>query len=343
MRTLKTSVLIALVALAALPLFAAKPRVWVSSDMTDKRLPGPGRSGTITDPDDISAMAGFLLFANAFDVRGISISCTSRKEIASAPDQAEWANRYLGAAYSKDVKNLNATLGGYPESIQFIQSSIKGARFNENEEYANLDSFPSVKALLTDLEASQQELFILCWGPTSEAAILVKHCLSARKAHLLKRIRIIAHWTNSYLHNAGEVDKVANCNFDKPACAFIKKQAKVGVVKYYECGAIGQAGIVNGAPAGDDYFQQFRKSHLGTIFLEGKFEHGKVDWSDAATYVVLLGTFGVTLDHLTHDGISSAAIEQRNEAALQASSKKLHEELLRRSDAAGKGQSRNSE
>ncbi|MFZ5830347.1 MAG: nucleoside hydrolase-like domain-containing protein, partial [Planctomycetota bacterium] len=295
---------------------------------------GPGTSGAITDPDDISAMAGFLLLSNEFDVRGISIACTSRKEVAAAPDQARWANDYLGAAYRADVKHLNARIGGYPEEITFVQSSIKGIRFSESEDYTRLDAFPTIQALRDELVRTEGVLHVLCWGPTSEAAVVVKHCISTGRSELLAKMRIIAHWTNSPLHNAGGADNVANRNFDRAACDYLKGQAQKGVVKYYECGAIGQHGIVSGAPTGNAYYDQFKRSRLGRIFVEGKYQHGKVDWSDAATYMVLLGTYGVGLKDLSADGTNSAAREQKNEEAFKAHSKRLHDELLRRSNAA---------
>ncbi len=329
--------MVLLIALLAKVGLAEKPAVWVLSDMTDKRLPGPGASGTITDPDDISAMAGFLLFANEFVIHGITISSTSRKQILSAPDQAAWANSYIGAAYRQDVASLNAHLGGYPEDIVFKQASSGGQRFNEERDYADLKDYPTVQALVDQLNTQSEPLYILGWGATTEAAIAVKHCISTQKQESLSRIRILTHWTTSYLHNAGKNHhNVANCNFDRPACMYLKEQAAKGVIKYYECGAIGQYGIVSGGPRGDDYFNRFKKSALGNIFMEGKYAHGNVDWSDAATYVVLMGKYGVTLNDLKSDATTSVDLEAQLENTFKNQSKVLHDELLRRVEAAAK-------
>ena len=54
-----------------------KPVVWIYTDMSDKTIPGPNKEGTVNDPDDISAMAGYLLLADCFDTRGIVVASTT--------------------------------------------------------------------------------------------------------------------------------------------------------------------------------------------------------------------------------------------------------------------------
>ena len=53
----------------------AKPRVWIFSEMSDSRLPGPNHRGTINDPDDISVMAGCLTDRNLL-FQGVLISAS---------------------------------------------------------------------------------------------------------------------------------------------------------------------------------------------------------------------------------------------------------------------------
>jgi hypothetical protein len=107
--------------LATLPVFAAKPAVWIYTDMSDKSIPGDNHMGTVNDPDDISAMAGYLLLAGEFDTRGIVVASTHRKAHASSPDQAAWANRLFGHAYRAEVGNLNRNLGGgFPTDLRFV-------------------------------------------------------------------------------------------------------------------------------------------------------------------------------------------------------------------------------
>ena len=318
--------------------FADKPAVWIYTDMSDKTLPGNNSEGTINDPDDISAMAGYLLMCNMFDTRGIVVTSTHRSEHKTTPDQGVWANNFLGGAYRKDVANLNANIGGYPEDITFMQSCIKetAERFSSNKDYRNIDGYSTVKALVDHVGSQDDIIYVLCWGSTTEPAIAVKHCVTTNKTSVLSKIRIIAHWTNSSLHQGtpDDPENVANCKEDKEACRYLKERAVDGIVHYYECGAIGQHGIVSGAPTGTTYFNQFKKSNIGKIFAEGKYAYNKVDHSDAATYWTLIGTWGVSLSDIAKDGSNPMAVEQANENKFKNNSKRIHDELLRRSDAA---------
>jgi hypothetical protein len=137
-------------------------------------------------------------------------------------------------------------------------------------------------------------------------------------------------------------ENVANCREDAAACAYLKRVAAAGRIDYRECGAIGQHGIVSGAPRGEKYYEAFKVSQLGRIFAEGKFVHGNVDHSDSATYWVLLGTMGVTLADIPPDGTNTAEREKANESAFRENSRALHEELLRRARAAAGPDDRNS-
>jgi len=317
---------------------APKPKVWIYTDMSDKTLPGKNKEGTINDPDDMSAMAGYLLMSNMFETVGMVVTSTHRSEHKHTPDQAAWANRFYGAAYRADVKNLNKHIGGYPEDIGFVQSCIKESqeRYQGQRQYTSLAPYDTVKALFDAARTTSDTINVLCWGSLTEPAILVNHCLATQQTDVLQRLRFIAHWTNSSLHQGtpDHPERVANCREDAQACAYLKEMALNGHIRYVECGAIGQAGIVSGSPKGADYYQQFKTSHLGRIFAEGKFAYKCVDHSDAATYWVLLGNWGVGLDDITSNGTNFPDVEQANEAAFKVWSKRIHAELLRRSLAA---------
>lgn len=335
--TLKTTEDGGPVRLVSRPPSATKPKVWIYTDMTDPKLKGSNKEGTINDPDDVSAMAGYLLMANEFETLGIVVASTHRREHKETPDQAEWANRFFGDAYRADRKRLNAPFGGYPEDVTFTQSSIKetAEKFDPNREYRSLDSYPTVKALLDETRklTADQQINVLCWGSLTEPAIFVSHCLTTGQNEILSRLRFIAHWTNSPHHQgtAEYPERVANCAEDSRACAYLKRQAKQGNIVYYECGAIGQHGIVSGAPQGDEFFDQFCTSRLGTIFVEGKYVRGRVDHSDSATYWTLLGDWGVSLQDIASDGSNDPEVELKNERAFRNHSEKIHDELLRRS------------
>lgn len=314
----------------------SKPKVWIYTDMSDPTLPGTNHRGTINDPDDVSAMAGYLLMANEFETLGIVVASTHRNEHRTTPNQADWANKLFGDAYRADLKQMNDRFGGYPNEFTFTQSSIKetAERFSEANDYHLLDDYATVKALLDQVNSLDEgeQINVLCWGSLTEPAILVSHCIATGQEKLLKRLRFIAHWTNSPLHqgSAEHPEQVANCAEDATACRYLKAQAKAGTITYYECGAIGQHGIVSGSPKGDEYFDRFRTSRLGTIFVEGKYVHGSVDHSDSATYWTLLGGWGVGLEDIASDGSNNAEVERKNEKAFFDSSKRIHDELLRR-------------
>lgn len=319
----------------------AKPKVWIYTDMSDGTLKGPTHMGTVNDPDDISAMAGYLLMANEFETLGIVVASTHRKEHRDTPDQGAWANRLFGDAYRTEVGALNRAIGGYPPDMRFTQSCIKesGERYDATKTYADLARYPTVRALL-DVAAQQPDgalINVLCWGSLTEPAILVNHCRATKRMDVLKKLRFIAHWTNSTLHQGSpeHPEHVANCREDAAACAYMKMSARDGVIRYYESGAIGQHGIVSGGPKGAEYFNQFKSSRLGKIFSEGKFVQNGVDHSDSATYWVLLGKWGVSLGDIAGDGTNPPAVEAANEKKFREGSKRIHDELLRRAKAAG--------
>ena len=320
-----------------------KPKVWIYSDMSDGTLRGPTHMGTVNDPDDISAMAGYLLMANEFETLGIVVASTHRKEHRETPDQAAWANRHFGEAYRAEVAALNKNIGGYPAEIRFTQSCIKESseRYATGKVYEDLTKYPTVQSLL-DTATKQPDgalINVLCWGSLTEPAILVNHCVATKRMDVLKKLRFIAHWTDSS-RNQGtpeHPENVANCREDAAACAYMKKSARDGIIRYIECGAIGQSGIVGGGPKGRAYFDAFKAGRLGTIFVEGKFVHGNVDHSDSATYWVLLGNYGVSLNDIASDGTNPPAVEAANEQKFRESSKRIHDELLRRAKAAGRG------
>ncbi len=315
-----------------------KPKVWIYSDISDKTLPGKNSEHTINDPDDISALAGYLLMCNEFQTLGIVVTSTHRKEHATTPNQVAWANSVFGNAYKADLKQLKKHFKGYPAKISFQQSCIKESaeKYQAANTYQSLSKYSTVAALHQILKTDKDTIYVLCWGTLTEPAILVNHCLATGQAALLKKVKFIGHWTNSSLHQGTpeHPEHVANCREDGAACAYIKEQARQGTISYYELGAIGQHGIVSGQPKGEAYYQAFKTSQLGKLFAEGKFTFNGVDHSDAATYWVLLEKWGVRLSDVASDGTNNPETEKKNEAAFMEWSKRIHEELLRRAKLA---------
>lgn len=328
---------------SALHARTGKPVVWIYTDMSDKTIPGPNKEGTVNDPDDISAMAGYLLLADCFDTRGIVVASTHRKEHATSGKQADWAQHYFGDAYAADVVNLKKVYPDFPDSISFTQSCIKetAERFDYKKDYVKeIDRYSTVKTLLDLLKTEKDTVNVLCWGSLTEPAILVNICLRSGYAPLLKKVRFIAHWTDSSWHQGSpeHPEDVANCREDAMACSYMKAMAAEGKIFYYELGAIGQHGIVSGSPTGKTYFDQFCKSRLGTIFATGKYAFNTVDDSDCAAYYVLLGRWGVSLGDVASDGSNDPEVEKANELKFRKQALRIRTELLKRSDiAAGIG------
>jgi hypothetical protein len=334
---LKTMLVYLISVVFCISAFPQKPKVWIYTDMSDKTIPGNNSEGTVNDPDDISAMAGYILMSNEFNTVGIVVASTHRSQHKTSGDQATWATNYFGPAYAADLPGLNANIGGYPDGFTFQQSCIKESaeKFSNSKNYADLSGYSTVKSLLDYVSGQTDMVNVLIWGSTTEPAIFVKHCLSTGKTDQLKKVRFIAHWTNSSIWQGSDAQpwKVANCNEDLTACDFLKGRALARDIDYYECGAIGQNGVMGGV-SGEDYFNQFSVGQVGKIFREGKYAHNKVDHSDAATYWTLLGTYGVSLSDINPNGTNPKDTEQANSNKFGARSKDIHDELLRRAKAA---------
>lgn len=320
--------------------YGQKPIVWIISDGNDSTLTKPDGS-RVTDPDDVVALASYLLMSNHFDTRGVVIASSHHGDILSkAENQAQWAKRYFGEAYKKDLPNLNKHIGGYQEEIPFIESCLKnsGEKFDSNKSYSSLKNYSSVDQLFNLVKKSKDVVNVLCWGTLTEPAIFVKHCKVTGKEALLSKVRFISHWTNSSLHVGTEEhpERVHNYFNDSSAGAYIKNEALNGSILFYECGAIGQYGVVEGAPRGREYYDQFTSSHIGEIFATGNFLSWKgfVDGSDCASFLVLLGNWGVSLNDINSNGTNPQEIELANEKKFFDNSPKIHDELLRRSRVA---------
>lgn len=315
----------------------AKPRVWIISDGNDNSLHRPnGRH--ITDPDDVSALATYLLMSNRFDTRGIVVASSSGSLLTGKPSQATWAKEYFGKAYQEDLPNLNKYIGGYQAEIPFYESFLKEhhTHFAWEIDYTDITPYPSVQKAVSALKESTAPLYVMNWGNLTEAAILVRHLEQTNQNDLLRRLIFISHWTHSTLH-VGTVRNPANthnCRADAGACDYMHIKASDGLIKFYECGGIGQAGIVENSRLGDAYHEQYKNSALGRIFVEGKYIRGGVDDSDAATVWALIGGWGVSLDDISSSGLNFPEVEKRNEEAFAKHAKDIRNEIRRRARAA---------
>lgn len=312
----------------------AKSNVWVYTDMSDPRDQRPG-GHPFNDPDDIVTMAALLLEANRINIETIVVSSTNRQYLG---DSMDFVNNVLLEAYHHDVPYLNEALGGFPETINFVRSSNTQVaipkRFDPKKDYSQLDGHETVASLIE--YAQTNEVYVLCWGPLTEPAIAVKHCMDTDNWQALKNMTFIAHWTMSFIAQGTPETpyKVANCNDDSRACRFIHDQAKLHPeIKYIELGSVGQKGIVDGS-GGFRRLDEFNHSRLGQIYLHAKRYGDKPDMSDGSTFWLLSEAFGVTLEDYPHDGTLTQEIEEANRDAFKANGHRIVGDLLERSNIA---------
>ncbi len=319
-----------------LPAEELRPTIWVCSDMSDPR---DQRSGghPFNDPDDICSMAALLLEANRFEIAGIVFSSTNRQNL---PDATEFVESTFVEAYRQAREPLNAALGGFPEEIPFIRSSITGGaeagRFDPERDYTDLSALATVRGLVE--VASREPVYVLNWGPLTESAMAVKHCIDTGNTKALENITILSHWTRSFIAQGTPEapEKVANCRDDARACAWLHELAAEGILKFIELGSVGQTGIVNGSD-GYPRADSFRHSRLGQVFIHSKFYHGKPDQSDASTFWLLGGAFGPDLESYPADGRLTRADEERVRDLFLKNGPAILDDLLLRSEIASRG------
>lgn len=313
-----------------------KPVVWVYTDMTDPRDQRKGGHPQ-TDPDDICSMASLLLSANRYQIESIVVASTDRKGLA---DPMPFVSEVFVNAYQHDLPYLNATFGGYPDHIPFQQSSItKGGRaiqFDPSASYADLSDLTTVQQLVD--AAVEKPIYVLSWGPLTESAMAVKHCIETSNEKALRNLIFISHWTKSSVSQGTPETpfKVANCTDDAAACTYMHDVAKDNpLIKFIELGCVGQKGIVDGSK-GFSSFTDFNKSRLGQIFIRSKFYNGTPDQSDASTHWLLSGILGIGLEAYPNNGTLSQIQEEEMVNVFYDAGQEVMQDLLERSNAAAK-------
>ncbi|MCM2679876.1 DUF1593 domain-containing protein [Echinimonas agarilytica] len=316
-----------------------KPAIWVYSDLSD---PTDLRSHNHpqNDPDDIVTLAALLLSANRFNIEGIVVASTNRKNLANP---IPFTDKMFKVPYERAVPFLNAQLGGYQDSVNFHLSSISSAatadgqpiKFKPNTNYRDLGKLNTVAAAVEQL--NQKPMYVLSWGPLTESAILVKHLIDSGNTKALNNLTLVSHWTTSTIAQ-GSPEKpfhVANCRDDWNACTYLHTQAAERTnVKFIELGSTGQTGIVDGS-SGFPKYKQFYHSALGQVFAAAKFYHQKPDQSDGATFW-LLTEFGPALNTIKNDGTLSTTEEKSIRDIFKANGNEIVADLLKRSNIAAK-------
>ncbi len=321
-------------ALAVTGSAVAKPNLWVYTDLSDPRNQRSG-GHPYNDPDDICTLAALLLQANRFDIHAVVYASNTRLGLA---DPTAFIQETFAAAYRHDRPYLERTFGGYQREIPFKLSSInrggKPRKFNPREDYRDLTSLDTVRELVE--LASREPVHVLNWGPLTESAMAVKHCLTTGNFTALENMTFISHWTMSFIAQGSPETPyaVANCRDDALACDYIHQVAAAfPSVKFIEVGSTGQTGIVNGT-ANFPRNEEFMASRLGQIFMASKFYHGKPDFSDGATFWLLAEGYGPGIDHFRPDGTLDQATEEAARDAFLADGHAIMDNLLLRSNVA---------
>ena len=324
-----------------------KPRIWIHTDMTG--VTGFKVDGSIataitdtdSDADDQVAMAMYLMMANQFDTKGIILTSTTRNTVLNTLTKF---NEVHGAAYNSDLPCLNSNIGGYPTlaELNVKESSLtegnKVLSYSNSpvDKYDNFNTLPqTVKDLINELKKPEYSptnpLYVLIWGPMTEVAMATKHMIRNNMKTELSRMYVVSHWTSSFLNQTGtpcssfpsdQIQfKPANCNQNCQSCAYMHNEAKKtgASFKFVDLGSIGQEGVVNGSSSffkggnngvGGPQYLNFQKSKLGDLFVKSKFSFGKPDGSDCATFLAVLGTYGVKLSDFNANGVLTKEHEQ---------------------------------
>jgi hypothetical protein len=350
----------------------SKPNIWIHTDFTGAL--SYSVSGDVakavtdggSDPDDHVAMAMYLMMANKFNTKKIVLgSSTSKNEKQSDV----LFNESFGKAYQSDLTCLNANIGGYPTELSVIESSLTATTSpvsyvsspdNKYDSYNNL--LPSVKLLVDELKkpeyTPENPLYVLVWGPMTEIAMVTKHLIRNNETAALNRLFVVSHWTSSFLN---QVDtpcsafpsnqtqfKPANCNQNCEACAYMHNEAKKtgAPFKFVDLGSVGQEGVVNGSSSfftggnggvGGPQYVNFQKSKLGDLFVKSKFGWGKPDGSDCATFLAVLGTYGVKLSDYNNNGVLTKTHEENAAAKFKTAAPGLMQDLTNISNKVASG------
>ncbi|MEM9986522.1 MAG: nucleoside hydrolase-like domain-containing protein, partial [Bacteroidota bacterium] len=296
--------------------------IWVYSDLSDPRDQRAGGHPQ-NDPDDICSMASLLLTADQFDIRGIVVASTTRENLQ---DPMPFIKEVFVAAYEHDWPFLTANGARYQAKLPFMSSSLtqggRSLQFDPEKNYADLGDLVTVNQLVQ--LAEKEPVYVLSWGPLTESAMAVKHCLDAGKEEALKNLFFISHWTKSSVAQGSPSApfEVANCKDDRAACDYLHQvAARDKRVRFIELGCVGQKGLVSGITVGVSNQMEALLSHntrLGQIFTRSKWYFNKPDFSDASTHWLLFSHFrskasdswSLSLDDYPHDGSLAQAEEE---------------------------------
>lgn len=149
MKSLRLLALISLLAgLAAATAVAAKPRVFVLTDIEN-------------EPDDAMSMVRFLTYANAFDVEGLVATTSIHQKARVAPDRI----RRIVTAYGKVRDNLEKHEPGFPTGEQLLALVSEGLPAYGLTAVGEGKDSPGSEALIRALDRDDpRPLWVPVWG-----------------------------------------------------------------------------------------------------------------------------------------------------------------------------------
>ncbi|KAH7385039.1 hypothetical protein BKA64DRAFT_682027 [Cadophora sp. MPI-SDFR-AT-0126] len=160
-----------------------KPRVFVISDIAN-------------EPDDAQSLVRFLLYGNEFDIKGL-VACTSAwMRSAVHPEQM----KNIIEAYGQVVSNLNAHVhpeNPYPSPQALLNLLRTGPPvYGKRALDSDVPLSDGAALLIEQLSASDQPLWVLCWGGTNVLAQALQHIHETKApavcAELRSRLRVYA-------------------------------------------------------------------------------------------------------------------------------------------------------
>ncbi|KAH9212286.1 hypothetical protein DL95DRAFT_391751 [Leptodontidium sp. 2 PMI_412] len=153
-----------------------KPRVFVISDIAN-------------EPDDAQSLVRFLLYGNEFDTKGL-VACTSAwMRSAVHPEQM----KAIIDAYGQVVSNLNAHVhpeNQYPAAQSLLQILRTGPPvYGKRALDSDIPLSEGAALLIEQLSASDQPLWVLCWGGVNVLAQALQHIHKTKAPEVCAELR----------------------------------------------------------------------------------------------------------------------------------------------------------
>lgn len=150
-------------------------------------------SDIANEPDDAQSLVRFLLYGNEFDIKGL-VACTSAWMRSSVhPEQM----RNIIQAYGKVVSNLNAHVhpeNQYPAAQDLLQLVRAGPPvYGKRALDPDIPLSDGAALLVEQLTASDEPLWVLCWGGVNVLAQALQHIHETNDAAVCTDLRSRLH------------------------------------------------------------------------------------------------------------------------------------------------------